>query len=246
MTVEGISLGWNCSPAQDGVKLGLRNIKSNGYKTCPFDMMISNYIGLCKCIEDDFKYFCDPNYLEMRKAPQMANFIPNQNDDQMWIYNTYYNFTFNHESPFHGNLYLSEQWNGPFHFVDNNYKNFIKRYENRINNFREYLKNTDFINFIMYRYNSIPYEIVDIIKKKYPNLKFRINNIVNFGQNNIGFLYDKSTEGGRNYEMNYLEYLNINESEYPSEYQRYKTEYKYSNIVINENITLIDPQITQI
>ena len=56
MKREGISLGWNCSAAQEGLYLGLRKGKSDGYNTCPFDMMISNYIGLCECIKDDFKY----------------------------------------------------------------------------------------------------------------------------------------------------------------------------------------------
>lgn len=71
MKREGISLGWNCSAAQDALTMGLRNTKNNGYNTCPFDMMITNYIGVCQCIEDDFKYFCDPNYLELRPAPDM-------------------------------------------------------------------------------------------------------------------------------------------------------------------------------
>ncbi len=140
---EGISLGWRCEAAQAGVSLGLRKTKEYGYKICPFDLMVSNYIGMCKCINDDFKYFCDPNYLELRPALNLIKYLgPNQNDDELWLYNTYYNFVFNHESPFHGNLFLIEKWNGPYHFVDNNYKKFIERYENRINNFRNYLKNS--------------------------------------------------------------------------------------------------------
>jgi hypothetical protein len=119
---EGISLGWNCSAAQDGLKLGIRKNKENGYKTCPFDMMISNYIGLCKCIEDDFKYFYDVNYLELRPCPIMSGYIPNQKDDEKWVYNSYYCFYFNHESPFHGNLYLNERWTSPYHFVENNFE----------------------------------------------------------------------------------------------------------------------------
>jgi len=175
MKKEGISLGWNCSAAQDGLRMGLRNFKDNGYKTCPFDMMISNYIGMCKCIEDDFKYFCNPNYLELRDAPDMTKHFPNQKSGEKWIYNTYYNFVFNHESPFHGNLYLNERWNGPYHFVENNFENFIKRYETRIDAFREYLKNSDFIDFILWRYNAIPFELIEILKRKYPELNFKVN-----------------------------------------------------------------------
>jgi hypothetical protein len=43
---EGISLGWNCSSAVYGVSSGIRNTKQNGYKTCPFDGMITNYKGI--------------------------------------------------------------------------------------------------------------------------------------------------------------------------------------------------------
>ena len=72
---EGISLGWNCHSAINGVALGFRNIKSNGYKTCPFDEMISNYKG----INDDFEYFCDIKYLELiitKKYPLLKfNFV---------------------------------------------------------------------------------------------------------------------------------------------------------------------------
>jgi hypothetical protein len=241
MNIEGISLGWNCSPAQIGVKFGLRNIKNNGYKTCPFDMMISNYIGLCKCIEDDFKYFCDLNYLELRPAPKMQTHIPNQDDNQMWVYNTYYNFTFNHESPFHGNLHLTEHWTGPYHFVENNFENFIKRYTDRISNFRNYLNSCDYINFILVRYNSIPYELVQILKLKYPNLKFKINTVIDFNNDTIGCLINKNYDGSRLYEMDYLRYMCIDEKQYPQEYSRYNTIPTYENSEINENIKLIYP-----
>jgi len=246
MNIEGISLGWNCSPAQIGVKFGLRNIKNNGYKTCPFDMMISNYIGLIECIKDDFKYFCDPNYLELRKCPIISPHIPNQNDNEMWIYNTKYNFAFNHEAPGHGSLYLSERWIGGIdHFVVNNFENFINRYTNRINNFRAYLKDSDYINFILYRYNSVPYELVDVIKNKYPNLKFKINTIINFGPHTTNCLINRTVESGIKYEIDYHRYM-LNEEENKKEFSRYIEDYSFSyinsnNFELNENILLIDP-----
>ena len=239
MNREGISLGWNCSAAQEGLSLGLRKNKSNGYNTCPFDMMISNYIGLCKCIEDDFKYFCDPNYLELRSAPKMTEHIPNQKDDEQWVYNTYYNFVFNHESPYHGNLYLNETWSSPFHFVNNNFENFIKRYNTRIENFRNYLNNDNFIDFILVRYNSVPYELENIIKEKHPNLKFKIHTISRFTNNNIGHLYNCTVDGGINYEKHYLDYMGINEKSHPSEIERYNMD--FNNLIgdINENIRIV-------
>jgi len=239
MKREGISLGWNCSAAQEGLSLGLRKGKSDGYNTCPFDMMISNYIGLCECIKDDFKYFCNPNYLELRPAPKMSNHIPNQKDDEQWIYNTYYNFVFNHESPYHGNLHLNEMWTSPYHFVENNFENFIKRYLTRIDNFRNYLNSDNFIDFILARYNSIPYELENTIKEKYPNLMFKIHTVSRFTNNNIGHLHNCTIDGGIKYEIDYLEYMGINKINNPLEIQRYYDEFNNLTGDINNNIKII-------
>lgn len=46
MDQEGISLGWNCLTATEAVNRGLRKTKANGYRTCPFDIMVSNYNGI--------------------------------------------------------------------------------------------------------------------------------------------------------------------------------------------------------
>jgi hypothetical protein len=238
--VEGISLGWDCSAAQDGLRLSLRKTKQDGYKTCPFDMMISNYIGLCKCIDDDFKYFCDINYLELRNAPDMTKHIPNQKTDEQWIYNTYYNFAFNHESPFHGDLYKNEMWDGPYHFVNNNFEKFIERYNNRINNFRKYISESDKINFILWRYNSPPIELVEILKNKYPNLDFTVNTIINFGPHTMNCLIHNNPIDAKLYQQHYLKYMGLDEEHYPEEFNRYKTDYQSLN-QIYENINLIDP-----
>jgi hypothetical protein len=72
---EGISLGWNCNSASVGVSNGIRNTKKNGYKTCPFDAMITNYKGIIDCINDDFKYLCDPQYLELIKIPKESKWL---------------------------------------------------------------------------------------------------------------------------------------------------------------------------
>jgi hypothetical protein len=62
MNQEGISLGWNCDSAKIGVEMGIRNTKLNGYKTCPFDKIVTNYRGIIDCIMDDFQYLCDTRY----------------------------------------------------------------------------------------------------------------------------------------------------------------------------------------
>ena len=161
----GISLGWNCSSAMYGVGMKLREIKANGYNTCVFDEMNSNYPGIIQCIEDDFKYFLDLNYIELRNIGEMV------------IYNKKYKFWFNHESPGHANLYQTQNWPGGInHFVSNNFEKFIERYKNRINNFRNYLKSENNITFILDRYNATKLEdislLVNTIKKNHPLLEF--------------------------------------------------------------------------
>jgi hypothetical protein len=158
---NAISLGWDCDPAIISVNHGIRPRKNAGYKTCPFDLMVSNYEGMCQCIIDDFKCFSDIDYLILKD-----NFI----------INTKYNFIFNHESP--GNKDISHTWSTINFFVENNYKNFIIRYEERINNFRNYIKDNN-IFFIHKRYNRLSIELDKIIHSKYPELNYKIICITN-------------------------------------------------------------------
>ena len=140
-----------------------------GYKTCPFDLMISNYEGVVKCINDDFKYFCDLEYLKYV-------------DGEGLVQNTYYNFRFNHESPSHTELYLREKWTeGKYHYVHNNFKRFIERYSARIQNFRDYLNNkegTTILFCIHFKWNNCPLDdLLDLrnaLNSKYPALKYKI------------------------------------------------------------------------
>jgi hypothetical protein len=231
--IQGISLGWRCSSAVYGVNNNLRLSKNDGYKTCPFDLMVSNYQGMCKCIEDDFKYFCDLKYIELRKCPIMSDLLHNQNDNELWIYNTYYNFVFNHESPGHGSLYKSEMWeNGVNHFVNNNFEKFIERYNNRINNFRYYINNCNEINFILDRYNKLPSELVNIISTKYPTLKFKIHCGIKMNNELLYITKLHSIDAAKNFEIRYLEYMNTTDQ---TEYERYTSnEIDTSNI--NDNI----------
>ena len=222
MEEEGISLGWNCGPAITAVELGLRKKKEDGYKTCPFDLCVTNYIGVCKCLEDDFKYFCDINYLVLRLEPPMKELLgENQTEGQFWIYNTYYNFAFNHESPGHGNLYISEGWeNGMHHFTENKFEKFIERYTRRIENFRNYIKSGSKINFVLLRYNSIPHKLSTIIQHKYPELDFTIYNIINMSQSTIESTKEKTQEGAINFALAYLQYLHVDNED--DEYDRFR------------------------
>ena len=98
--------------------------------------MVSHYQGVVQCIKDDFLHFCNPAYLKV---------------NEHGIFNIYYHFGFNHESPGHANLYLTEGWpEGTNHFVNNHFRHFIDRYNQRIQSFRNYLANPEnHITFII-------------------------------------------------------------------------------------------------
>lgn len=180
---EGISLGWNCHSAVTGVSLGLRNTKQHGYKTCPFDEMITNYKGIVDCIMDDFKYLCDIKYLELIKIPKESKWLNTNGDGDIMIYNKKYNFIFNHEAPGHANLYLSQNWpKGINHYVMNDYEEFINRYKKRIQNIKDLLNSQKAITFILTRPNtnvSDISELNNVIKNKYPLLNFEFK-LLNF------------------------------------------------------------------
>jgi hypothetical protein len=173
----GISLGWNCNGAVFGVNNGLREKKENGYLTCVFDEMVTNFPGIIKCIEEDFKYFCDTSYLELIKIPDGIEHMNKNGVGDIIIRNNYYHFLFNHESPGHGDLYIGQKWSGGInHYVDNNYTEFIKRYQRRIQNFINYLKDeNNHIIFIIHRWDTNNENIENlhnVLKNKYPNLKY--------------------------------------------------------------------------
>ena len=172
----GISLGWNCDTTMWGLSTKIRPNKEGGYKSCPFDLMFTNYKGIIDCLNDDFKYFCDINYLQIKKIPKESKLLP----DEDLIYNTKLYFVFSRKSPGYENLYIHQNWSkGINHFVLNNYEEFINRYNRRIQNFRDYLNSGIKIIFIIHK----PYlnmdldgikELSDTINKKYPNLNYQI------------------------------------------------------------------------
>ena len=181
---EGISLGWNCDSAIYGVVHGLRKTKNNGYKTCPFDEMITNYEGIINCFEDDFRYLCDSEYLELIKIPNESKWLNTNGDGDIVIYNKKYNFIFNHESPGHANLYITQNWlKGINHYIEDNYKEFINRYNKRIQNIKELLNSNNNITFILSKpHNNDTSKLENIIKDKYPQLNFQII-IINCDEN---------------------------------------------------------------
>ena len=164
MNSVGISLGADCLSAFWGTENGIRKRKENNYNTCPFDLMVSNYNGIIQCLIEDFKYFTDPTVLI--HTPE-------------YIINTRYNFYFNHEGPYHADLYIKQKWaEGPNHFINNNYAHFIERYNKRINNFQNYLRDSrNFITFILFPsthdINDCK-QLKEVLAIQYPFLQYKI------------------------------------------------------------------------
>jgi hypothetical protein len=170
---ESISLGWNCESAIRGVNLGIRSRREHGYKTCPFDECNTNYEGILLCLEDDFKYFFDPEYLKIIPAKKTSELVLLEKG-VLLVYNTRYNFIFNHESPF-GHLHESQKWPGGLtHYVDNDFYFFKQRYTRRIENFKNYLSSGKKITFIISKYDNDTNKLSELLKEKYPTLNFEI------------------------------------------------------------------------
>ena len=158
-----ISLGWRCDSSVIIKKK--YSAQKKQYVVNVFDSMISNLDGIIKCFKNDFQYFCDPNYLVYT--------------GKGYIKNSFYKFMFNHETPGHANLHLKENWpnKDKNHFVKDNFKLFIDRYNRRISNFKNYIKEHDHIVFVLQmvkvnQYHPLLLELKKVLNKKYPTKIF--------------------------------------------------------------------------
>jgi hypothetical protein len=114
----------------------------------------------------------DTNHLRVVHLPPDA--AHNPNDDL--IHHSKYKFWFNHESPGHANLYLSQNWpGGKNHYVANNYEKFRERYGRRIQNFKDYCTSGDRIVFLITRFDAPMPELYEAISSAWPDLSFSIH-----------------------------------------------------------------------
>ena len=75
-------------------------------------------------------------------------------------------------------------------------------------------------------------------------MKFKINTIVDFGRHTVDCLITKTADSSKEYEMDYLKYMNITEDKYPEEFARYRNELITEDRVKDEHIVLIYPNKT--
>ena len=170
--MPGISLGHNCAAAAQGVELGLRDVRANGYATCPFDEMNSSYEGMVQCIKEDFAHFTDPTYLKLIDHPNDCAYYPGET----LLYNTRYGFIFNHESPGHADLYKTQAWpGGKFHYIDNSFKNFRDRYDSRIENFRAYCSGGGDVTLLLSSHPRSFDDLLGYLQSRYPSTSFTVH-----------------------------------------------------------------------
>ncbi len=162
-----ISLGENCHP-REYIKHGLNISKRMGYLTCPFDLCVTSFDALYKCLDTDFKYFFDE--LRLIDGSNSAGNRENCGAGGKNITNKY-GIVFNHEGSTHSHLF-KEGKNDDFFYIRNNFAQFRARYINRINNFNNYIKHSKQVTFIVYKSNKnkrFPI-LQQMLKNKYKHL----------------------------------------------------------------------------
>ena len=164
-----ISLGYNCDP-RIYIKNCLGLDKSNGYNTCPFDLCITSFESLYKCIDTDFQYFFDDLKLIPWGCPPCR---PTNDLENKHAITNYYNIIFNHEGSGHSHLFNIGK-NDDLFYIRNNFEKFKERYSSRINNFRNYISENPNITFIIKRSsdNDKTYNLTtlsNLLKTKYNN-----------------------------------------------------------------------------
>lgn len=172
MSRSYVSIGWNCSP-RSFIKNTLKITKGTGYKTGPFDLCVTLYPALVKCISTNFANFFDNLHL-----------IPGENapgdrtgcgPGGMNITNAY-EMIFNHEGSTHSHMFAEGKNDDEF-YIRNNFQKFRERYANRINNFRNYINSSNEIVLIFNKHPQDTYadhELLTLFNNAYPGKKFTL------------------------------------------------------------------------
>lgn len=159
-TITPLSLGWNCNPA---IFRGnqLKFLKSNGYLTCPFDLCVTPFEGLCQVLLDDFD---ETKFFNLR-----VEYDPYNKQD--CILNEY-NMWFNHEAEETKDPVVALQ---PGKWKENDYALFRERYAARIQNFKSYVNTAQEVVFIMVdSHPQLTRILLNVLKFKYPRLNYKV------------------------------------------------------------------------
>ncbi len=170
MSRSYVSIGWNCKPRiYMNMVLGLS--KSSGYNSGPFDLCITRYESLSKCISTNFVNFFD----DLRLVPGT-----NAEGDRtgcgpggMNITNAY-GIIFNHEGSTHSHIFAEGKNDDEF-YIRNNFQKFRERYIKRINNFINYINSSTEVVLIFSRHPGdihTDQDILNLFNNTYPGKNF--------------------------------------------------------------------------
>nr|QOI90620.1 hypothetical protein HWQ62_00489 [Pyramimonas orientalis virus] len=213
-----LSLGQNCQSLVNLVNDKHVPLKSNGRRTCLFDLSLTSYYAICELFENTFDLTTFLNF-RLIDNPHGEKFCQTHIDDneRHLLFNPKTGLPygqivinemgcmFNHESPGHPELYHTERWTSKTMFVDDDFKLLKDRYTTRRDNLKEYIRqaieNNYEINFVLTTF-VIPRKLDSIIQVKYPSLKYTI--IVNY-------LFEKDVFRNMSIYLNDAKYFNYGE-----------------------------------
>lgn len=164
--ITAISLGPNCQVAGHLRLAGIQKEKS-----FPFDWMdTTNFDGLLKLFQENFKYFLHKEYLTKDK-------------EEIRIYNTYYKIFFVHDFPTINNPVVNE-----FNLATKIPDNFLiyldqvkEKFEKRIWRIRNLLKDNNH-QVVLIRANLLPDQakaLSEVLVNRYPNSNFTVVSVHN-------------------------------------------------------------------
>lgn len=164
-----ISIGPQCKP-RIYIKNVLNMSKKSGYKTCPFDLCVTNIDSIYECLSTNFENFFEDLHLIYADERAVGN-----NREGNYIKNKY-GFIFNHEGSILSHLFFEGKNDDDF-YIRNDYYEFKKRYNSRISNFLETLDKNNEIVLLYYPETEDEKKanigkIIDLLSKKYPSKKF--------------------------------------------------------------------------
>lgn len=147
--------------------------KQSGYKSGPFDLCITPYDALYKCIQSDFKLFFDD--LHLIYGMNAYGDRSNCGGGHQNITNSY-GIVFNHEGSTHSHLFNEGRNDDDFYIRDDFYQ-FRKRYTERIKNFLNYIEENDDIVLVHKKQDDVKVDmdvICGLFKEKYTNKQFSV------------------------------------------------------------------------
>lgn len=154
-----ISLGFNCFPALNLERIGLRQ------QAFPFDWNITSLRGLCNILENNFLDFLNPCYLNQKPASEKLPAVPG-------IFNSKYNVALAHDFP-----------EGPAENITANWQDYLpeisEKYERRIQRFYSVCDLADTVYFFRLKstywiFDDQPEDkaslirLRDILRQKFP------------------------------------------------------------------------------